>query len=261
MSFPFEEPSTVIQLFVPRPSTTGHLQCAAVVIQTFISCDFKIPPGLRTRYRLIAPSFISLSLVCECLFSSSCTPKKRLFFLHVCSDDFHPFTSNNKLTRWGSRHLVLKQRIHPKSGGRARPCRCRQRGAVTSCWDLFLSQFGFRDLEVRWPVFKKKSFHCINFKANRTIRGIGLLCLSLYFVIFRFCATSKSGKRDDCCQKVSALQPQKYEFIAFKPVWLLQDKAVRMVLIAPFLSCTSGCGFPPNSEILPFFSFLLKECS
>lgn len=43
MSFPFEEPSTVIQLFMPRPSTTGDLKCAAVVIKTFINCNLKIP--------------------------------------------------------------------------------------------------------------------------------------------------------------------------------------------------------------------------
>lgn len=43
MSFPFEEPSTVIQLFIPRPLTTGDLKCAAVVIETFINCNLKIP--------------------------------------------------------------------------------------------------------------------------------------------------------------------------------------------------------------------------
>lgn len=32
MSFPFEEPSTAIHLSMPRPLTTGHLKCAAVVI-------------------------------------------------------------------------------------------------------------------------------------------------------------------------------------------------------------------------------------
>lgn len=32
MSFPFEEPSTVIQLSKAGPATTGHLKCAALVI-------------------------------------------------------------------------------------------------------------------------------------------------------------------------------------------------------------------------------------
>lgn len=42
MSFSFEEPSTVIQPLLLRPSTTGDLKCAAVVNYNFVNCYLTI---------------------------------------------------------------------------------------------------------------------------------------------------------------------------------------------------------------------------
>lgn len=90
---------------------------------------------------------------------------------------------------------------------------------------------------------------------NITIKGIGLLFPSLYFVGHRTAPQANLGKRMTVarnCQHFSCRNINSYS----KPVRLFQDKPVKRSLIASFLSCTAGCRFLLNLEILSFLFFI-----
>lgn len=165
-----------------------------------------------------------------------------------------PFTSNNKLTRWSSRHPVIKSTESiTKAAGRPDPTDNRQSGAVVPCWDFYFCQFCY---SCPWKFSGlpfKKCFCCIHFEANRAIKGIGLFFffLSLYLVVVT-APQADLGKGMSVareCRRFSCRSIIPYS----KPVRLFHDKPVRMILMASFLSCTADCWFPLDLDMLSFW--------
>lgn len=148
-----------------------------------------------------------------------------------------PFTSNNKLTRRGSRHPVIKQRIHYRSGGQARP---RRRQAERRCRLLlrvllYSVCYSCPSSALACLLKKNNVFAVLILKGNGAIKGIGLLFLSLYLVVVT-APPADLGRgmmmvaRGCRCFGCRSMNPRS------KPVRLFHQKPVKMILMASFLN-------------------------